>query len=132
MSRKNLMVRMFRALSGQTQRDFAGTAGVDVTLLARYELDLVEPGLEPLTRIAKAAGFTVADGEMILRYVDELREPRQRAGTGIEDLPAGVSAILSRSYQRLLRLPLPDDPLRPDPDGLPDPGRMPNGKLPKP
>lgn len=117
MSRKNLIVRLFRALSGQSQREFAATAGVDVTLLARYELGLVEPGLDALTRIAEAAGFTVADGEGILLYLDELREPRQRAGTGIEDLQAGVSGILSRSYQRLLRLPLPerlldDDPLK--------------------
>lgn len=106
MSRKNLMVRMFRAVSGQTQRDFARTADVDESLLARYELDLVEPGLDNLTRIAKAAGFTVADGEEILRHLDELRTPRKRAGTGIEDLQAGVSTVLSRSYQRLLRLPL--------------------------
>ena len=53
MSRKNLMVRLFRALSGQTQRDFARTAGVDESLLARYELGLVEPGLEPLARMAE-------------------------------------------------------------------------------
>ncbi len=108
MSRKNLMVRVFRALSGQTQREFATTAGVDVTLLARYELGLVEPGLDALARIAEAAGFTVGDGEEILRRLDELRGPRQRAGTGIEDLQAEVSGILSRSYQRLLRLPLPE------------------------
>jgi transcriptional regulator with XRE-family HTH domain len=115
MSRKNLIVRMFRALSGQTQRDFARTAGVDESLLARYELGLVEPGLEHLTRIAEAAGFTVADGEGILRHLEELREPRQRAGTGIEDLQAGVSDALSRSYQRLLRLPLPERRLDDDP-----------------
>ena len=107
MNRKNLMVRMFRALSGQSQREFATTAGVDESLLARYELGLVEPGLDNLTRIARAAGFTVADGQDILRYYDELREPRQRAGAGIEDLQAEVAGILSRSYQRLLRLPLP-------------------------
>jgi len=117
MNRKNLMVRMFRALSGQSQREFATTAGVDESLLARYELGLVEPGLDNLTRIARAAGFTVADGQDILRYYDELREPRQRAGAGIEDLQTEVAGILSRSYQRLLRLPLPkrrldDDPLK--------------------
>lgn len=110
MSRKNLMVRVFRALSGQRQRDFARTAGVDANLFARYELGLVEPGLDHLTRIAEAAGYTVAAGESILRYFDELREPRRRAGTGIEDLKAEVSTALSRSYQRLLRLPLGDEP----------------------
>ena len=108
MSRKNLMVRLFRALSGQSQRDFARTAGVDESLLARYELGHVEPGPEHLARIAKAAGFTVADGEGILRYLEELRQPRRRAGTGIEDLKDEVSGALSRSYQRLLRLPLPE------------------------
>lgn len=108
MSRKNLLVRIFRALSGQSQRDFARTAGMDESLLARYELGVVEPGLEHLTRIAQAAGFTVADGEGILRYLEELRQPRRRAGAGIEDLKAEVSDALSRSYQRLLRLPLPE------------------------
>jgi transcriptional regulator with XRE-family HTH domain len=115
MSRKNLMVRLFRALSGQTQRDFARTAGVDESLLARYELGVVEPGLEHLTGIAEAAGFTVADGEGILRYLEELRAPRRRAGAGIEDLQDEVSATLSRSYQRLLRLPLPERRLDDDP-----------------
>jgi len=115
MSRKNLLVRLFRALSGQRQREFARMAGVDVTLLARYELGVVEPGLEHLTRIAKAASFTVADGEGILRYLDELREPRQRAGAGIEDLKAEVSDVLTRSYQRLLRLPFPERRLDDDP-----------------
>ena len=109
MSRKNLMVRVFRALSGQTQRDFARTTGVDVSLLIRYERGSVEPGIDHLTRIAEGAGLTVADGEAILRYFGELRNPRQRAGAGIEDLQAGVSTLLSRSYQRLLRLPLNSD-----------------------
>src|SRR5947199_8585951 len=107
MSRKNLMVRMFRALSGQSQREFATTAGVDESLLTRYELGLVEPGLANLTRIARAAGLTVAHGQDILRYYDALRPPRPRAGPGIDDLQAGVAGIRSRPYQRLLRLPLP-------------------------
>ncbi len=107
MKRKNLMARVFRALSGQTQREFARTTGVDLTLLARYERGAVEPGLDHLERLAKGAGLTVADGEEILRYVDRLREPRKRAGVGIEDLVTGVSGVLSRSYQRMLGLPLP-------------------------
>jgi transcriptional regulator with XRE-family HTH domain len=131
MSPKSLMVRVFRALSGQTQREFAAATGVDVTLLARYELGAVEPGLDHLARLAEGAGLTVADGELILRYFDELREPRQRAGAGIEDLVDEVSDMLSRSYQRLLRLPLPVDPPRPEADGLFDPERMRDGDPPK-
>ena len=130
MSRKNVMVRVFRALSGKTQREFARTAGVDAILLARYERGSVEPGRDHLARIAEAAGFTVADGEEILRYFDKLRQPRQRAGAGIDDLINGVSGVLSRSYQRLLRLPLVEPP-RLEPGDRPDPGRLLDGDPPK-
>ena len=107
---RNRLARLFRALSGETQKDFAERTGVDLSLLARYELDQVEPGLDHLARLAEGAGLTLADGEQVLRLVDTLRDPRRRTGAGIEDLGPELSAALAGTYQRLLRLAPPAAP----------------------
>ncbi len=99
-----------RALSGETQKDFAERTDVDLSLLARYELDQVEPGLDHLARLAEGAGLTAADGEQVLRLVNTLGDPRRRTGAGIEDLGPELSAVLAGTYQRLLRLTPPADP----------------------
>jgi len=106
MRRKNRLVRLFRALSGETQNAFSGSTGVHAVLLAKYELDLVEPSPDHLERIARAAGLTVAAGEQILDYADVLGRPRQRAGAGVEGLPEQLAAVIDSVYQRLLRLPV--------------------------
>ncbi|HEX7180894.1 MAG TPA: helix-turn-helix transcriptional regulator [Thermoanaerobaculia bacterium] len=103
MRRRNQLVRLYRALSGLTQRAFAERAGIHPVLLAQYELDTVEPGEEHLERCARAAGFTVADGEHLLDQAEERRKPRQRQGAGIDALYGTLAAV----YQRLLRLPHP-------------------------
>lgn len=112
----NQLVRLFRAVSGLTQKEFGQRTGVHPVLIARYELDEIEPQPESLDRMAAGAGLTVAAGEEILRLVDSLRRPRRRAGTGVEDLEAQAAAVVSGVYQRLLRLPLPAqeiaDPVR--------------------
>ena len=108
MRRKNLMVRVFRALSGETQRDFAQKTGVHPFLLARYERDKAEPSPDHLQRLAQGAGLTVEDGEKVLQLADTLRQPRRRAGQGIEDLRGELSQRISSIYWRLLRLPPPD------------------------
>ena len=82
---RNRLARLFRALSGETQKDFAKRTGVDFSLLARYELDQVEPGLDHLARLAEGAGLTLATGEQVLRLADTLSAPRRRTGAGIED-----------------------------------------------
>lgn len=105
---ENLLVRLFRAVSRLTQKDFGQRTGVHPILIARYELDDIVPGPESMDRLAAGADLTVAAGEEILRLADSLRRPRQRAGTGAEDLEAQVAAVVSSVYQRLLRLPLPD------------------------
>jgi len=107
MRRKNRLVRLFRALSGETQSAFGESTGVHAVLLAKYELDVAEPSLDHLERIARAAGLTVADGEKLLDDADVLRRPRQRAGRGTDGLPEHLAAVVDSVYQRLLRLPLP-------------------------
>ena len=109
---RNRLARLFRALSGETQKDFAGRTGVDLSLLARYELDQVEPGLDHLAKLAEGAGLTLAAGEQVLRLADTLSNPRRRAGAGIEDLGPELSALLAGTYQRFLRLAPPADPPR--------------------
>ena len=106
MRRKNRLVRLFRALSGETQSAFSESTGVHAVLLAKYELDLVEPSPEHLERTAHGAGLTVADGEKILDYADALRRPRQRAGSVADGLHEQLAAAVDSVYQRLLRLPV--------------------------
>jgi transcriptional regulator with XRE-family HTH domain len=105
MTWKNRLVRLSRALTDASQRDFAAQAEVDRALLADYELGRCEPGPEHLKNLAQAAGLTIPAGQQILAYADALRRPRQRAGEGIETLNADLSSLVSRVYQRLLRLP---------------------------
>jgi transcriptional regulator with XRE-family HTH domain len=105
---KNLLVRLFRAVSGLTQKEFGQRTGVHSILIARYELDEIEPKPESMDRMAAGAGLTVAAGEEILRLVDSRRRPRRRAGGGAEELEEQAAAVVSDVYQRLLRLPLPE------------------------
>jgi len=104
-----MLVRLFRTLSGDSQREFARKSGVHPALLAQYEMGEVEPGMDQLARLAETAGYTVAGGERILNYAATERQRRKRAGTGIEDLGPRLSRLLSSIYRRLLRLPLPED-----------------------
>ncbi|HEX3531462.1 MAG TPA: helix-turn-helix transcriptional regulator [Thermoanaerobaculia bacterium] len=105
MRRINRLVRLFRALSGETQIAFGETTGVSPGLLAKYELGAVEPNPDHLERLARGADLTVAAGEQILDYADALRQPRLRAGSGMDGLPEQIAAVIDSVYQRLLRLP---------------------------
>ena len=106
---RNRLVRLARALSGETQKEFGARTGLHPILLAQYEMDQVEPGPENLELALREAGLTVADGEEILRLADTLRQPRRRAGQGADDLVHELlAALISGVYRRLLRLPLPD------------------------
>ncbi|HVS00907.1 MAG TPA: helix-turn-helix transcriptional regulator [Thermoanaerobaculia bacterium] len=114
MRRNNVLVRLFRALSGETQKGFARKTGVHFTLLADYELDKVEPSPENLEKLARGVGLAVEDGEAILRRYEEMARPRQRAGLGLDDLKGRLEASLSTAYERLLSLPPPEGPPEPD------------------
>jgi tetratricopeptide (TPR) repeat protein len=110
MRRSNLLARLFRALSGRTQMAFGKRTGIHHVLLAKYEGGLVDPSLDHLQRMGQlGAGLTVAAGELILDLADALRQPRKRAGHGAEVFAGELTALVSGFYQRLLRLPLPQD-----------------------
>ncbi|HSS51886.1 MAG TPA: helix-turn-helix transcriptional regulator [Thermoanaerobaculia bacterium] len=108
MRRRNLLSRLFRALSGLTQMAFGKRTGIHHVLLAKYEGGLVDPSLDHLQRMGQlGAGLTVAAGELILDLADALRQPRKRAGHGAEDFTDELTALVSGFYQRLLRLSIP-------------------------
>src|ERR1700681_3499507 len=112
MRRRNLMVRVYRALSGRTQKGFAKLTGLHHVLVAQYEQDQVNPSPGHLERAGQGVGLTVAAGEQILNLADTLRQPRKRGGRGAEGFAAELSCLLSGFYQRLLRLPLAAIPRR--------------------
>jgi transcriptional regulator with XRE-family HTH domain len=105
---RNRLVRLVRALSGDTQKEFSQRTGIHPVLLAKYELDQIEPGPENLELAAKGADLTVEAGEEILRFADTMRQYRERKGQGAADLVHEMFAgLVSGVYRRLLRLPLP-------------------------
>jgi transcriptional regulator with XRE-family HTH domain len=113
--RNNVMARLFRALSGETQKDFARKTGVHFTLIADYELDKVEPSPENLEKLAEGVGLAVEDGEALLRRLEEIQgRRRHRPGLEIEDLTRRIEAHLREAYERLLSLPRPEEPPRPE------------------
>ncbi len=115
MRRNNLMARVFRAVSGETQKGFARKTGVHFTLIADYELDKVEPSPENLEKLARGAGLAVEDGEAILRRFEEMAaRPRRRAGEGMEQLGSRFEAFVASAYERLLSLPSPGKPPKPE------------------
>ena len=111
MQRENLIARVFRALSGKSQKQTAEEMGVDPSLVARVELGEVTPDREYLEALGRTAGHTVENGEEILGFYDTLRQPRQRAGQGAEGVTQGLisemEAVASRTYLRLRKLQLP-------------------------
>lgn len=114
MRRRNRLMRLFRALSGKSQKSFGRTTGIHHVLLARIEVDEVDPGSERVERAAAGAGLTVAAGEQLLRQADTWARPRRRTGLGAEDLSGRLAEVISEVYQRLLRLPLPEVSPRPE------------------
>ena len=110
MRRANLLARLFRALSGETQKSFGERTGVHPSLLALYELDDTDPGPENLARLAQGAGLTLAAGEELLALAETLRQPRQRLGHETEDLVGRLTSLVAGVSRRLLTLPLPEDP----------------------
>lgn len=108
----NRLARLFRNLSGTTQRDFAEKAGLYHALIAEYERGAANPPPEHLERMARAAGLTVAAGERVLAYADAQRAPRRRAGEGGEAFLARLAPLAALCEEWLLRAPRPVAPPR--------------------
>lgn len=118
MERNNLMARLFRAISGKLQDQFADDIGVHRVTIADIERGEEKARPRVLERMAATVGLRVEDGEKILRLCDTLQKERVRAGQGSEDLLQDLEQTLrARSeafYERLLRLPLPGQTPRPE------------------
>ena len=108
MSPRNRLARLFRALSGKSQVGFGESTGVSPKLIADYESGDRRPSPDTLERLARGDDLTIREGEEILRFADTLSRPRQRAGHRVEVLLDDLSFLVSRVYQRLLRLPRDD------------------------
>ena len=117
MTWKNRLVRLVRALAGQTQERFSETTQVDLRMLDHYEQGKRQPGAETLERVARRGyGLEVHEAEEVLQFAETFSRPRQRPGQAVEVVPDDLAFLVSRVYQRLLRLPLetttpgPEDP----------------------
>lgn len=108
MSLNTRLVRLFRAVSGKTQRQFAKLCGIPSGQMARYELDRAEPSPEEMAAMARQVHLTLEDGERVLRLVETLQQPRWRAGSGIDSLirkaQEDLAQILEDAYQDFLRI----------------------------
>jgi tetratricopeptide (TPR) repeat protein len=117
MNRRNLMVRLARALSGMSQRDFAWHVGIDYSTLADYERGETVPRSH-LEQVLAGADLTVEEAEEHLRLWESRRARRLRQGRGAEDILAEIEE-LSRfdariAHERLQRLPLPASAPKPE------------------
>src|SRR5215213_2071259 len=117
MTWKNRLVRLVRALAGQTQERFSEATQVDLRMLDHYEQGKRQPNAETLERVARRGyGLEIREVEEILLLAETLRRPRERAGHRVEVVLDDLAALVTRAYQRLLRLPLetgtpgPEDP----------------------
>jgi transcriptional regulator with XRE-family HTH domain len=114
--RENVLLHIYRAVSGMTQDQFSDELGCDVGSLGQYELFIHNPGPDKLARGAKIANLSLEWGDEVLRLAKTDRRKRQRQGRGPADLLACLAETLvdhvRHMYQRLLRQPLPARPPR--------------------
>jgi transcriptional regulator with XRE-family HTH domain len=119
MSLNTRLVRLFRAVSGKTQRQFAKLCGVPSVQMARYELDKAEPSPEEMAAMASQVRLTLEDGERVLRLIETLQQPRWRTGSGIDGLilkaQEDLAMILEDAYRDFLRIHLPGEGDEPAP-----------------
>ena len=73
MRRENLMARMLRALSGQSQEQVAEALDVHPSLIAQIELDEGAPSPRHLEQMARQADLTIAGAEELLDRYESLR-----------------------------------------------------------
>jgi tetratricopeptide (TPR) repeat protein len=112
MKPENLLARLARALSGQSQECFGELTGVAPKMISSYEAGDRTPNAETLDRLARGAGLTVREEKELLLFASILARPRLRAGQTAETLRDDLSALVSRVCQRLHRLPPAVNPPR--------------------
>jgi len=109
MNRECIKIRLFRAASGKTQKEFAQLMGVEASTLAQWELGLPVPTPEQVQRAAEAAGLPVEWAEDVLNLQERQGRKRLRPGQGVDDILAEAGKTADDSagqlVQRLLSLP---------------------------
>lgn len=114
MSRKVLLARLLRALSGKSQKALAKELGVHRSLVGHFERGRVEPAREDLERLAAGAGITLVQSEEILRLYQAFRRCGDARGRNAEevldDLAHSFRALAETIYLRVLHLPLAEAP----------------------
>lgn len=117
MERNNLMARLFRAISGKTQKQFAEACGLHAVTIANIELGEEKPRAQNLEDMASIVGLEPRDGAELLRLCQTLQRQRLRQGPDVDglfvDLGETLRSRADRLLDRLLRLPLPGE--RPSP-----------------
>lgn len=116
MNRACVKIRLFRAASGKTQKEFAQDMKVEASTLAQWELGDHPPMAEQVQRAAEVAGLTLVWAEEVLDLRERQGRKRLRPGQGVDDLlaEAGKTAADSANQlvQRLLGLPRQPAPPR--------------------
>jgi transcriptional regulator with XRE-family HTH domain len=115
LKRSHKKVCLLRAFSGLSVRGFAKAAGINHTLIVKYEGGVVEPRQDHLERMARAAGFTLDDAEELLQLAESMRLSRRREGGVSEDaLSDLVDDLWSVTWHlKALGVANPDDIQRP-------------------
>src|SRR5436305_13003574 len=118
MTREHYLARLLRALSGKTQEQMAEETGVHPSLIGQIEQGQVLPAADHLARMAQSLGLTVRDAEEVLALAETLQRAQLRRGPGaeelLEDIARQVRELVQAAYRRILTLPLPESPPKPE------------------
>jgi len=115
MTRKAMLARLSRALSGKSQIAFARDLGVHTSLIGHFEQGRVVPSKEDLERLAAGAGITLVQAEEILRLYEAFRrssrDARSRgAEEALDALARDLRTLAGSIYRRVLHLPPAGEP----------------------
>lgn len=113
MERNNLIARLFRAISGKTQKQFAKACGLHPVTVANIELDKERPQPQHLEEMAAVVGLKSRDGAELLKLCETLQQQRLHRSPDADGLFRDLGETLrSRAdglLDRLPRLPLPGE-----------------------
>jgi tetratricopeptide (TPR) repeat protein len=109
MKPENLLARLARALSGQSQEQFGELTGVAPKMISAYEMGLRTPSSTTLGLLTLGAGLTIREADEVLLLAGTLARPRRRAEPPADALAGDLAALAARFSQRLLRQSPPED-----------------------